>query len=122
VTEQKGAMMNAPRIQSDDRGITINKTLAWMILGGLLTAGLYGGTQVHTLQTAVDRQAEDRKQIQTNAKAISDLQRNNATTQLRLNNIERYTSETRADVAEVLSYLRRALPHQQGLPVSPDTP
>ena len=49
--------MNAPRIQSDERGITVNKTLAWLMLGGLLSAGFWLGTEISGTKSAVDNLA-----------------------------------------------------------------
>lgn len=46
--------MNRPSIQSDDRGVTLNKSLAWTMAAGLIGAGLYVGLNIAGLQTSVD--------------------------------------------------------------------
>jgi len=37
-------------IENSDRGITLNKSLAWTVAGGLVGAGLWVGTQLATVQ------------------------------------------------------------------------
>lgn len=44
-------------IENSDRGITLNKTLAWTIGVGLILAGIYVGTQVATLSRGLDEMA-----------------------------------------------------------------
>lgn len=50
--------MNGPRINNDDRGITLNKPLAWTIGCTLVGAGLWVGVQVSTLTTVVSSLAD----------------------------------------------------------------
>lgn len=44
-------------IENSDRGITLNKSLAWTMAGGLIGAGLYVGLQIATLSSGLDEMA-----------------------------------------------------------------
>ena len=44
-------------IENSDRGITLNKSLAWTMAGGLVGMGLYVGLTIATLSTKVDNLA-----------------------------------------------------------------
>lgn len=50
--------MNAPRIQSDERGVTLNKSLAWTVVVGLLMAGIWMGTVTSSTSAAVQNLKE----------------------------------------------------------------
>lgn len=45
--------MNGPRIQSDERGITVNKSLAWAMVTGLVAAGVWIGTETASTKQAL---------------------------------------------------------------------
>jgi hypothetical protein len=45
--------MTPPRIQNDERGITLNKSLAWTITVALVMAGLWVGSMVSSIDTRV---------------------------------------------------------------------
>ena len=45
-------------IENSDRGITLNKGLAWTVGTGLIGAGLYVGLTIAGLTTALDNQNE----------------------------------------------------------------
>lgn len=102
--------MNKPMIENSDRGITLNKSLAWAILAAVAGGGLWVGTQVATLSTGIeslsDRQGEDRRSIRANAEAIGALRSSNARIDQRLLNIEQSSSRTESSVQEILRYLR----------------
>ena len=64
-------------IESSDRGITLNKNLAWTIGCGLIGSGLYVGLTIATLSTQVaqsrDAWAEAmlaRQQLETQNRAL----------------------------------------------------
>ena len=64
-------------IESSDRGITLNKQLAWTIGGGLICSGLYVGLTIATLsmQVAQSRDAWQeatlaRQQLETRVRAV----------------------------------------------------
>jgi septal ring factor EnvC (AmiA/AmiB activator) len=102
--------MNRPHIEQNDRGITLNKSLAWTMLVGLLGAGVWLGANMTETQEAVstlaDRQSEDRQEIRQNARAINSLRNSNARIDERLINIERSVRNTEDQLGEILRYLR----------------
>lgn len=51
--------MTRPMIENSDRGITINKPLAWSILVAIVAAVWFGGTTVASLQTSAERLGDD---------------------------------------------------------------
>ena len=64
-------------IENSDRGITLNKQLAWAIGSGLIGSGLYVGLTIATLSTQVaqsrDAWAEAtlaRQQLETRVRAV----------------------------------------------------
>ncbi len=66
-----------PVIENSDRGITLNKQLAWTIGGGLIGAGLYVGLTIATLSTQVAQSREAwaeatlaRQQLETRVRAV----------------------------------------------------
>ena len=70
-------MTDKPMIENSDRGITLNKQLAWTVGGGLIGAGLYVGLTIATLSTQVaqsrDAWAEAtlaRQQLETRVRAV----------------------------------------------------
>lgn len=108
--------MNSPRINNDERGLTINKTLGWTIAVGLVTGGLWIGSQVASLNSAIQtmtlRQTEDRQAISVNRQAISDVRLNEARVDARLSGIEASQRRTEATITEILRYLRGDVPIQ----------
>lgn len=102
--------MNAPMIENSERGITLNKSLAWTILASVVAGGVWIGTQVtdakNGVETLAARQSEDRNAIVSNRDAIGRLQSSNARIDQRLVSIEQSTQRTENSVEEVLRYLR----------------
>jgi len=102
--------MNRPHIEQNDRGITLNKSLAWTMLVGLLGAGVWLGANMTETQESVSslaaRQSEDRQEIRQNARAINSLRNSNARIDERLINIERSVRNTEDQLGEILRYLR----------------
>lgn len=105
--------MNKPMIENSDRGITINKSLAWTMVVGLLGAGLWLGAQMGELQSSLnaltDRQMEDRLSIQANERMINDMRRNEARVDQRLITIERAVINTESNMQEVLRFIRNGM-------------
>lgn len=101
-------------IENSDRGITINKSLAWTMASALVAGGIWVGVQIteaqYGINTLQERQVEDRRDIRTNARRIGDLTSSNARIEQRLDTIETYTKGTQSDVQEVLRYLRGPQP------------
>lgn len=116
--------MTKQMIENSDRGITLNKTLAWGIASSLVVGGLWVGVELTTLsgniknltdqyRSLVERQTEDRSDIRAQGNQINQMQTQNARVEQRLNNIEASTNRTDANVAEILRELRqgRILPN-----------
>ena len=101
-------------IESGDRGITLNKSLAWTILVALVGGGFWVGAQVTTatngLAVLQERQTEDRKEIRSNTQAINSLRQSNARIDERLANIERAANRTEQSVNELLRLQREERP------------
>ena len=64
-------------IENSDRGITLNKQLAWTIGGGLIGAGLYVGLTIATLSTQVAQSRDAwqeatlaRQQLETRVRVV----------------------------------------------------
>ncbi len=97
-------------IEQSERGITLNKTLAWTILVALIGGGIWIGKTVSEAQTGVEnlgqRQVEDRADIANNRDAIANLRSSNARIDQRLLNIESGVERTEQSISEILRYLR----------------
>ena len=110
--------MSHQMIENSDRGLTINKGLAWTILSSFLIGGMWVGIQVNSsstgLQTIAERQNEDRAEIRENRAAINDLRSSNARIDQRLGGIENSLSKTETNVSEILRYLRGPKFRQNG--------
>lgn len=80
-------------IENSDRGITLNKSLAWTVAVGLLTGGGWVGIQVTTatngMQTLAARQVEDRAEIRANSQRISEIRSQSDRADERLQSIDR---------------------------------
>lgn len=97
-------------IENSERGITLNKTLAWTILVSVLGGGLWIGTQVTDAKNGVEnlgeRQTEDRRAIDANTRSISDLRSSNARIDQRLLNIESSSERTENKLDQLIQYIR----------------
>lgn len=97
-------------IENSDRGLTINKALAWTILSSFLVGGMWVGIQVNAassgMQTIAERQSEDRAEIRDNRTAINNLRSSNARIDQRLSGIEDSLNKTEISISEILRYLR----------------
>lgn len=60
--------MNAPRIENADRGITLNKSLAWTVLVALLTVAFWIGATVQGLRSSTVDLTEAQADISAAAK------------------------------------------------------
>lgn len=102
--------MGTRMIENSDRGITINKSLAWSMLVAVVGGGIWLGSVVteakNGVQNLSDRQSEDRGSIVANRDAIGRLQSSNARIDQRLLSIEQSTQRAENSLQEVLRYLR----------------
>jgi len=106
--------VTGPRIENSDRGITLNKQLAWTIATALIACGIWVGFEVNAARSGIasltERQNEDRAEIKANTRSIADLQSLNARLDQRLTGIEQSAHRTEVRVEEILRELRRANP------------
>ena len=65
------------RIENSDRGVTLNKSLAWTMAVGLITASLFTGIQMASVTSKLDevsrigdRAAHDRRQIEIRVRSL----------------------------------------------------
>lgn len=97
-------------IENSERGITLNKSLAWSILVAVVAGGIWIGTVVTDAKKGIEnlgqRQVEDRADISANRDAISRLWSSNARIDQRLLNIESGVERTEKSISEILKYLR----------------
>lgn len=102
--------MMRPMVENSDRGITLNKSLAWAILTALVAGGFWVGVQVTRMETGLSvlstRQFEDRAAIQANTAQIVSLRESNQRVDQRLLNIEQTTRRTEDSLRELLRYFR----------------
>jgi len=102
--------MSHQMIENSDRGLTINKGLAWTILSSFLIGGMWVGIQVNSSSTGLqglsERQYEDRAAIRENSASINDLLSSNARIDQRLGGIENSLNKTETNISEILRYLR----------------
>jgi len=123
--------MTKPMIENSDRGITLNKSLAWTIGASLVAGGLWIGVQVATLggdiqtmntqhtettarlQDRYDnlaiRQTEDRADIRAQSLQINTMQTQNARIEQRLTNIDDSSRRTSDSISELRREIRAAL-------------
>lgn len=101
--------MNGPRINNDDRGITINKQLAWAMILGLVGAGIWLGTETASTKSMIQSLAD--QQTQRHAETLS--QRRETDSRLRALESSRATADSelgalRRDFNEWRSETRRS--------------
>ena len=111
-------MTQGPRINSDERGVTINKTLAYTIAVGLGSGFFWFGSitaeGMERIAVLQNRQDEDRALILANQTEINALRRSAERVDQRLLSIKE--SQDRQEIAtnEILRYLRN--PQAIGVP------
>ncbi len=103
--------MTPPMIENSDRGITINKSLAWTMVVGVLTGGVWLGVNLTETKEGIGtlqvRQAEDRQAIRQNRSAINSLRNSNARIDQRLLNIEQSLERQEGAMDQILRYIER---------------
>jgi len=103
-------MTQGPRINSDDRGFTINKTLAWSMAVAIVASVFWFGTvtaeSIERIAVLQLRQAEDRALINSNQRDINTLRVSSGQVDQRLLNIEQSQARQERATNEILRYLR----------------
>jgi len=129
--------MTKPMIENSDRGITLNKSLAWTIGVSLMGGGLWIGVQVTSLSGDIQtmnaqynelsvriqdrydhlsiRQNEDRADIRSQSMQISTMQTQNARIEQRLTNIDDISRRTSESISELRREIRDLLGSGPGL-------
>lgn len=98
--------MNKPMIENSDRGVTLNKSLAWAIICGLIGAGLWVGLQVQAATSGIQNLSDSIAEIKADATTQQAVERQRRTeVDARLRVLE----TTRAADATEISALRRDL-------------
>lgn len=106
--------MNAPRITNEERGITINKSLAWSMVAGLVAAGLWFGTETAGTKAAItnlsvtqaQRHSETLQYRREAESRLRALETARATDGSELAALRRDLTAFRADVRELTQLLR----------------
>lgn len=90
-----------PRIENGDRAITLNKSLAWTILVGIIGCGFWFGAVFREVQDALEKSEVLVQKFENNALRIRSLELSGAQQETKLASIEkalesvkRYQSET----------------------------
>lgn len=107
--------MNNPRINNDDRGITLNKSLAWTMVVGLVAAGLWLGTETASTRGMVEnlslqqseRHAETLAQRRETDVRLRALETSRATQDSELTALRRDLTDFRSELREAVQLLRR---------------
>lgn len=97
-------------IENSERGITINKSLAWTVVTAVLAGGIWIGIEINAARQGIEaltvRQSEDRADIRENTKEIVTLRSSGARVDQRLMAIEQSARRTEDTLTEILRYLR----------------
>jgi len=98
--------MDGPRINSDERGFTINKTLFTVFAIPTLIAMIWVGSQMQGVQELRSAQIVDRAAITANSAQINGLLRTSERVDQRLLGIEQSQARQETATNEILRYLR----------------
>jgi hypothetical protein len=96
-------MTETIRIENSDRGVTLNKSLAWTVGCGLIGAGLYVGLSIATMTTKLDESARgavaataERSQLEIRVRVLeNNFSRQDAQFVALANSLEELKSEQR---------------------------
>lgn len=112
--------MNKPMIENSERGITLNKTLAWGMLLSLISLVWFGGTTVANLKSSTDNlataitetrdiAAEDRRAAALIEARVRALETNASRTGAEFNALRQSLDEVKSAQRETNELLRRVL-------------
>jgi hypothetical protein len=109
--------MNTPRITNEDRGLTLNKSLAWTIVVSLIGAGMWLGSEmVSTKNMVLDiresqvRQDADRAQYRREVDLrIRALETSRATDGSEIGALRRDLTEFRTEIRDDITDLKDLL-------------
>lgn len=106
--------MNGPRIQTDERGITINKTLAWTMVVALISASILAGREFQKTQSSITALADTQTQRHNETltfrrdteNRIRSLEAARATDGSEIGALRRDLTSFRSDIQELKQLLR----------------
>lgn len=105
-------MSPIPKIEASERGITINKALAWTIVTGLVLGGVWVGTTVATTAGKIDNLATQITALNSDASdreiRLRSLEAANVGASVQATNTERRIDALTAVIAEVQRDQREA--------------
>lgn len=98
-------------IENSDRGITLNKGLAWTVGTGLIGAGVYVGITIASLTTALDSQNDQISEARQSRSGIEMrvrvLENNAAGSEVQFRNLSSGLEEVKAAQRETNALLRQ---------------
>lgn len=104
------SLMTPPMIESSDRGITLNKSLAWTILATAVGVAFWFGTrdaeQTTAIETLSERQAEDRLDIRANRTELAEARRVSTRLEQRLIAIHESQQDIVTGMQELETFIR----------------
>lgn len=105
-------------IENSDRGVTLNKSLAWTIGSALVGAGLYVGLNMATLTTRLDEVASkadvayrDRAELEVRVRSLENVQ---AQTGARFDSLFQSLQEVKIEQRESVRLLRQIIQGKGG--------
>lgn len=115
--------MNRPMIENSERGVTLNKTLAWGMLLSLISLVWFGGTTVANLKSSTDNLAsaitetrqmlsDDRKEAALIEARVRTLESNASRTGAEFNALRQSLNDVKATQQEMNNLLRQFLGSQ----------
>lgn len=100
-------------IENSDRGVTLNKSLAWTIASALVTVGLYVGLTLATMSTKIEQMTEtyiaaerSRDNLESRVRSLEQV---TATTTARFDALYSTLQEMKLENRELGTLLRRYL-------------
>jgi chromosome segregation ATPase len=95
-------------IEIADRGVTLSKSLAWVVMVGLVTGGLYVGTTLGRLETAMEQLKESRTEFQVDIRRdLTGLETRKANAETRLRILEVGAAQEQARLQSIGQTLER---------------
>lgn len=95
-------------IEIADRGVTLSKSLAWAVMIGLVTGGIYVGTALGRLETSMVQLKESRADFETAIRRdLTGLERRKTTSEDRLRILEVGAAQEQARLENIGQILDR---------------
>jgi hypothetical protein len=106
--------MTKPMIENSDRGITVNKTLAWTIVTGVLAGGFYMGSELASTSAILQEIKLGAEKSRTEMKQVTDgidarlrsVETSRASDATEIAGLRRDIGDFRSEVRELTNLLR----------------